>query len=239
MYLFGSSLIRKYFPDFRKPNDIDWITNDVNELKNSVIGKEEYYYIPNSPNREMTPDEIYTVKVSHAIYDIHWKKTMSDIRFLQIKGCKIIPDFLKILREYWVTIHGEQKRTDFEVLPGKFFDDRVRRKIKHDELHTMLNPNPTYKKIINDEEVTPIPEKFQSLSEIDKMELMFEEAFVVAIERFANSPDKVAYHYSQQALVTRLHPVWLADYVILNWSKYYWIPTNSNFFIKYKTIKNS
>jgi len=238
MYLFGSHLIKKYFDDFRKPNDIDWVTNDESEIKKSIVGEEEYYYIPFSPDREMTPDEIYTVKVSHAIYDIHWKKTMSDIRFLQIKGCKVIPDFLTKLREYWVTIHGDQKRTDFEVKPGKFFEDKVRRKINHDDMHQLLNPNPTYKKIINGEEVTPIPEKFLSLSDNDKKELMFEEAFVIAIERFSNRPDKVAYHFSQQALVTRLHPVWLADFIILNWNKHYWIPTNSSFYKKYVTIKN-
>lgn len=238
MYLFGSHLIKKYFDDFRKTNDIDWVTNDESEIKKSIVGEEEYYYIPFSPDREMTPDEIYTVKVSHAIYDIHWKKTMSDIRFLQIKGCKVIPDFLTKLREYWVTIHGDQKRTDFEVKPGKFFEDKVRRKINHDDMHQLLNPNPTYKKIINGEEVTPIPEKFLSLSDNDKKELMFEEAFVIAIERFSNRPDKVAYHFSQQALVTRLHPVWLADFIILNWNKHYWIPTNSSFYKKYVTIKN-
>jgi hypothetical protein len=238
MHLFGSHLINKYFDDFRTPNDIDWITNDESEMKNSIVGKEEYYYMPFSPDREMTPNEIYTVKVSHAIYDIHWKKTMSDIRFLQIKGCKVIPDFLKKLREYWVTIHGDQKRTDFEVLPGKFFEDKVRRKVGHDEMHQLLNPNPTYKKITSGDEVTPLPEKFLSLSESDKTDLMFEEAFVIAIERFTNSPDRVAYQFAQQALVTRLHPVWLADYVIQNWNEKYWIPTKSSFYKKYATIKN-
>lgn len=135
MYLFGSKLIKKHFSDFREPNDTDWVTNDQSKLKPSKIGEEEYYYIPNSPDREMTPNEIYTVKVSHAIYDIHWKKTMSDIRFLQIKGCKIIPDFLKSLRTHWELIHGVQVRTDFEVEPGNFFEDRVRRKL---EITTLL-----------------------------------------------------------------------------------------------------
>jgi hypothetical protein len=58
-----------------------------------------------------------------------------------MKGCKVIPDFLKQLREHWVTIHSEQHRTDFEVEPGDFFEDRVKRKISHDELHQMLNPS--------------------------------------------------------------------------------------------------
>ena len=236
MYLFGSHLIKKYFNDFRVPNDIDWITNDISELKKSTKD-EEYYFIPFSPDREMTADEMYTVKLSHAIYDIHWKKTMSDIRFLQIKGCKVIPDLLKQLREYWITIHGDQKRTDFEVLPGKFFEDRVKRKLDHDDLHKMINPNPTYFKMI-DGGVTPSPSKFSLLTIDEKKELMFEEAFVISIERFSNQPDKNAYNKAQQNLVTRLHPVWLADFVIENWSKWYWTPSISKFYKKYVTIKN-
>lgn len=236
MYLFGSHLIKKYFNDFRVPNDIDWVTNDIYELKKSTKDV-EYYFIPFSPDREMTSDEIYTVKVSHAIYDIHWKKTMSDIRFLQIKGCKVIPDLLNKLREYWIGVHGEQKRTDFEVLPGKFFEDRVRRKFDHDDLHKMLNPNPTYFKMI-DGGVTPNPEKFELLTQDEKKELMFEEAFVISIERFFNQPDKNGYNKAQQNLVTKLHPVWLADFVIENWSKWYWTPGISKFYKKYVTIKN-
>ena len=236
MYLFGSHLIKKYFNDFRVPNDIDWVTNEISELKKSTKN-EEYYFIPFSPDREMTTDEMYTVKVSHAIYDIHWKKTMSDIRFLQIKGCKVIPDLLNQLREYWIGVHGEQKRTDFEVLPGKFFEDRLKRKFDHDDLHKMINPNPTFLKII-DVGVTPNPEKFALLTQDEKKELMFEEAFVISIERFLNQPDKIAYNKAQQNLVTRLHPVWLADFVIENWSKWYWTPSISKFYKEYVTIKN-
>lgn len=238
MHLFGSHLIKKHFGDFRTPNDIDWITNDESEMKKSIPGKEEFYYMPFAPDREMTPDEIYTVKASHAIYDIHWKKTMSDIRFLQIKGCQIVPELFAQLREYWNEIHGDQNRTDFEVMPGKFFEDKVRRKIGHDEMHALLNPNPTYKKIVDEEEVTPMPEKFWRLSEPERTELMFEEAFVIAIERFPNSPDRVSYQFAQQALVTRLHPIWMADYVIQNWNEKYWMPTKSGFYKKYATIKN-
>jgi hypothetical protein len=237
MYLFGSKLIKKYFSDFREPNDTDWVTNDKSKLKPSKIGKEEYYYIPFSPNREMTADEIYTVKVSHAIYDIHWKKTMSDIRFLQIKGCKILPDLLKDLRLHWESVHGLQKRVDFEVEPGNFFEDRVRRKVNHDELHQMINQTPTYLKMIQNG-VNPNPTKYHKLTEDEKREVLFEESFVIAIERFSKANDRMAYHIAQQSLVTRLHPVWLADEVIKNWNKWYWNPQNSKFYNKYKEIKN-
>ena len=238
MYLFGSQLIKKMFSDFREPKDIDWVTNDVTKLKKSIIGKEEYYFIPNTPDREMTADEIYTLKVSHAIYDINWKKTMSDIRFLQMKGCKLIPDFLTQLRAYWETVHGLQKRTDFEVKPGQFFDDRVKRKLNHDDLHKMLNPVPTYlKMIVND--VNPSPERFfNDLTDDERKEVLYEEAFVIAMERLGHLPTRAAYNSAQQNLVTRLHPVWLADFIIEHWNDYYWNATNSKFYEQYKTIKN-
>jgi hypothetical protein len=225
------------FSDFREPKDIDWVTNDITKLKKSIIGKEEYYFIPNTPDREMTADEIYTVKVSHAIYDINWKKTMSDIRFLQMKGCKLIPEFLTKLRIYWETVHGVQKRTDFEVKPGKFFDDRIKRKLNHDDLHKMLNPTPTYlKMIVND--LNPSPEKFYDLTEDERKEVLYEEAFVIAMERLGHLPTRAAYNNAQQNLVTRLHPVWLADFIIEHWNDYYWNATNSKFYEQYKTIKN-
>jgi hypothetical protein len=226
------------FSDFREPKDIDWVTNDVTKLKKSIIGKEEYYFIPNSPDREMTADEIYTVKVSHAIYDINWKKTMSDIRFLQMKGCKLIPEFLTQLRSYWETVHGVQKRTDFEVKPGKFFDDRIKRKLNHDDLHKMLNPTPTYlKMIVND--VNPSPERFfNNLTDDERKEVLYEEAFVIAMERLGHLPTRAAYNSAQQSLVTKLHPVWLADFIIEHWNDYYWNATNSKFYEQYKTIKN-
>lgn len=236
MYLFGSKLIKKIFPDFREPNDEDWITNNKDELKKSIVGKQEYYYIPFSPDREMTADEIYTVKVSHAIYDIHWRKTMSDIRFLQIKGCQVIPELLSQLRKHWETIHGPQKRVDFEVEEGKFFDDRVKRKVNHDDLHKMLNPTPTYlKMIVND--VNPDEDKFFALPLNDQKEVLFEEAFVIALERFSKQNNRLSYNTAQQSLVTRLHPIWIADYIILNWNKWYWNPTISKYYENFLTLK--
>lgn len=236
MYIFGSKLIKKIFPDFREPNDEDWVTNIESEMKESIIGKKEYYYIPFTPDREMTADEIYTVKVSHAIYDIKWQKTMTDIRFLQIKGCQVIPEFLTKLREFWIKVHGVQKRVDFDIESDKLFKDNVKREIPHDDLHLMLNPNPTYLKMVDG--IKPNKEKFTILAEEEKKELLFEESFVIAIERFASS-DRLSYKKAQQILVTRLHPIWLADFIILNWNKWYWIPTNSKFYNNFLKINNN
>ena len=234
MHLFGSKLIKKYFPDFRDPNDTDWVTNDITEYNNMLSTKSRYneiYYIPSTPNREMTPDEIYTLKFSHAIYDIHWEKTMSDIRFLQIKGCKLIPQFLKDLREFWNIKHN-QKRCDFNIEEDMFFKDNVKREIPHDELHLIFNPNPSYKLIVD--KVKPSKDKFISLTTKQKDDIVWEEAYVIAIERYIkNFPFRTAYKKSQKDLITRLHPVWLADYIIINWNEFF--TPKINYYEYYKT----
>jgi hypothetical protein len=234
MYLFGSKLIKKIYPDFREPNDSDWVTNDLNEYNSNISKKtkqNEIYYIPSTPDREMTADEIYTLKVSHAIYDIHWEKTMSDIRFLQLKGCKVIPELLKEFRDWWSVKHAD-KRCDFSVDENSFFKDNVKRKIPHDELHLIFNSNPSYKLIVDG--ITPIESKFLSLSPKQKDDVVWEEAFVIAIERYINNfPYRTAYKRAQRDLITRLHPIWLSDYIIINWNKFF--TTKINYYEHYKT----
>ena len=238
MILFGSHIIKQTYDDFRTPNDRDWYTTDPTVTLPVSNPKDEYYLMECMPDREPTMDEMLTLKVSHAIYDIKWQKTMSDIRFLQIKGHKTIPELLSNLREHWKKVHGKQHRTDFEVEPGKFFEDRVKRKTDHDELHRLINPSPTYLGMIENG-VTPNEELFRNMPDVDRTEVLFEEAFVLAIERFSNLPDMTAYNRAQNLLVTTLHPTWLADEVIKNWNRNYWTPSKSRFYEKYKEIKNN
>jgi hypothetical protein len=224
MYIYGSTLIKKIFTDFRNPKDIDYVTNDIDKYNREISNIQpgtELHYIPCTPSREMSADEIYTLKVSHAIYDIHWRKTMSDIRFLQIKGCKIIPDFLQKLRLHWESVHTNKKRCDFDTEEQMFFKDKVKRITPHDDLHKIINPNPSYKFVV--EGVKPIKDKFDRLPNLIKNDICFEEAYVISIERFYSKlPFRIAYNRAQQALITRLHPIWLADWVILNWKDYFW-----------------
>jgi hypothetical protein len=239
MFIYGSQLVKRLFPDFREPKDIDYVTNDLTEYQNQISqipSGTELHCIPCSPNREMTADELYTLKVSHAIYDIHWQKTMSDIRFFQMKGCKIIPQFLSELRDHWSLVHKNKKRCDFEVEEEMFFKDNVKRTISHDDLHHIINPNPKYQLIVDG--VKPNKDKFDSLSLLDKNDVCLEEAYVISIERFYGKlPFRTAYNKAQQSLVTRLHPIWLADWVILNWKDYFWTP-KIDYYEIYETAVN-
>lgn len=224
IYQFGSTLIKTIFPDFRNPRDRDYVTNNpyfatVNSQENKPTV--ETYYIPFSPDREMTADEIYTVKVSHAIYDISWQKHMSDIRFLQIKGCKVDKALLSELRDFWRTVHtnGKHSRFDFSA-KDDIFNDEVDRKIDHDKLHLLFNPELMYKKFCNG--YIPDEEKWNSLDAETKDIICFEEAYVISLERFYTQlPKNAAYNKGQNLLVTKLHPLFIADYVIENWSKLY------------------
>ena len=238
MFIYGSQLAKKLFTDFRQPKDIDYVTNDISEYQMQlplITRGTEIHYIPCTPNREMTPDELYTLKVSHAIYDIHWQKTMSDIRFFQLRGCKIIPEFLSELRKHWEVKHAN-KRCNFEKNEKMFFVDNVSREIPHDDLHKIFNPTPSYNLVV--EGIKPFKEKFDPLSDIDKDNICWEEAWVIAIERFyPKLPYRTAYNKAQQSLVTRLHPTWLADYIIDNWSSTFWTP-KTNYYEIYKTRTN-
>lgn len=223
MYNFGSTIIKKHFDEFRQPNDRDLITNSIDEFrKYKKKANEEVYYIPFSPNREMTPHEIYTVKVSHAIYDINWSKTMSDIRFLQMKGCRLYRPLFDQLREFWKIKHNN-KRQNFNMDQTEFFNDNVKRKLPHDKLHEIFNPEPSYKKIVNG--VKPDKKLFDQLSYNEKRDICNEEAYVVACERFIDKyPMAVSYHMAQKLLVTKLHPEFIADFVINNWKNDFWTP---------------
>lgn len=98
----GSQLVKKLFNDFREPRDIDWVTNDITKLRPHTGKGEEFYYVRPTPDREMTADEIYTYKISHMVYRYGWSKVYDDVMFLRSKGCKVIPGYLKELRDFWL-----------------------------------------------------------------------------------------------------------------------------------------
>jgi hypothetical protein len=88
-------------------------------------------------------------------------------------------------------------------------------------------------------EVSPSPEMFWSMTDLERREAIYEEAFVIAIERHSHLPDKAAYSAAQRDLITRLHPVWLADFVIEGWSRDFWMPTKSTYYEIYAKTKNN
>lgn len=251
MYLFGSSLIRKQYPNFREPADIDYVTNSAAEYIELALNgpkldpetgkKIEYHFLPFLPDRELTLDELLTIKQAHAIYDVNWDKTMGDIKFLTkvyLRGRVHARDdkFTNVAEKFFAGTHTV-KRTDFNRPLETFFDDNVDREIPHDELHLMLHDFPAYKAIVKPGSAKPLPENFHDLPWYRQCDVLFEEAFVIAIERYRKLKlPYSAYYAAQRDLITRLHPEWLAKIAVDRWAYTLSCPRDHRSFNRYMEL---
>ena len=71
-----------------------------------------------------------------------------------------------------------------ELQKSKFFNRyAIPRFFYHDELHLFVSSNPVYKRVLDDQ-VNVSEERFNNLSDSDKVLLFWEESFVLALERY-------------------------------------------------------
>jgi hypothetical protein len=230
LYLYGSRAIKYWYPDFREPNDWDFIVSE-RRYKKSDIYKVEYKHIPpvieyiklsrDSDINVLPPNVLYTIKCSHLFWDIKWDKNFADARFLQKKGCKIIEPLFYELYEYWKKVHGNNQRSDLTLDKKEFFNNKLNRELKidHDYLHTLLNPTPIYTKILKDgAEVEVDVEKFDNLSYQYKCKLVEEEVMVMAWERGRKTGNYFT-SYTKMFKKFFMHhaPIWEAKFIIENW----------------------
>ena len=93
--IIGSTAIKYWYPDFRRePKDLDIIKGMyADDLR--TTGKMEWLENPilrnhfTKPILYITPNELYTLKMSHLFWNINWEKHMFDVQFLRDKGCKL------------------------------------------------------------------------------------------------------------------------------------------------------
>lgn len=188
--IYGSTAIKFWFPDFdREPHDLDIITDEVTKNSNNT----EYYWISafnylvnNDHQTYVTPDFLYTIKVSHASWDVNWVKTMKDIEFLKSKGCVLDKPFYNLLYKEWTKIHGK-KNVKLSVKNEDFFNSNISRKYDHDELHLLFKYyerplNESIRKDLNSPACSE--ELWNKLSYNDKLKTTQEELFVLTAERF-------------------------------------------------------
>lgn len=250
MIYIGSIAAKHWFPDFREPKDADFLVKNVKSVSNALevnSKRVEYYdvppiykYIENPHSLYLSPDLLYTLKVSHCLWDIHWDKTMFDIQFFQNKGCKLNVELFYELYEYWKSIHNT-KRTNFDKSNEDFFNDKVVRTYNHDDLHRIImkTDQPLFnliKKDLNGAEIDA--DLFGKLDITTKFDIVREEAYVIALERWLipeiTSNPQVAYSRALKALITRLSPVWLVLFIAENYSTLKKL--DSNFYLKFKEI---
>lgn len=223
--LIGSSAIKYHFEDFtRVPKDTDYIGVNPSVGK---ISREEFLANPteymknpvfdNYPHDVLLPNDIYTLKISHIFWNIKWEKHMYDIQFLKGKGCILQMTLFHKLYDYWVTLHGPNKRSELNMSKEDFFDNALKT-YDHDYLHTLINPNPTYKKVLKDGADVDVSQlKFEKLSHDEKLDLVREEVYVMAYERLGNRDYRVAYSWMLKKFILQHAPMFEALFIVQNY----------------------
>jgi hypothetical protein len=142
---------------------------------------------------------------------------MFDIVFLKEHGAKLIRPLFDELYEYWNQFHGKNQRSDLTMTAESFFDNALT-KYDHDVLHTYINPTPTYFKVLKDgAEVEVSEDKFNLLSDEDKMQLVREKVYVMAFERLFNRDYRVAYNWMLKKFIMNHAPLYEALFIIDNY----------------------
>lgn len=221
--LIGSRAAKHWFPDYREPRDWDYLIapgesriGDCHIAEEGLVAFLDYDIAP--------PEMLYTLKVSHAFWPIHWEKTMHDIKFFQSKGIKLDEALFKELYKFWEVRHSK-KRANLNVSNEKFFTSSVPRKYVHDSLHEAVKyyDEPMYKKVKDDLSKAFIPRKnFEALSFEDKCKLAREETYVTALERYLIPGDfkmdeLTAYRKASKLLITSMSKGFFPKFIVENW----------------------
>lgn len=229
--LVGSTAAKEFFPDFREPNDIDYFSD---YLKPSRDPRVEVFWQPALLNwfdadeeRTATPDELYTIKVSHAFWRLRnqsWEKHMTDIAYFQDKNCQLVPQLYDILYAIWEERYGK-KRANLNVSAEEFFTPTVVRKYDHDSIHRSIayGDRPLYESILRDNaDVAVSRDKFMALSADDKLRLVREEIYATALERILIPRDyrasqDGAYDWALRQTITSFSKGWFPLWVVCNY----------------------
>ena len=227
--LVGSNAARQYFSDFRQPKDIDYLVlENVAKQKGieytNVSGRPAYKQIFDSVGAIATPVQLYTMKLGHCFWNIHWAKTMGDIRFFQKKGVAYDPQLLNSLIADNTLLHGP-KRAYLNKSNEAFFTDAVKRKYVHDDVHRKVAyyDAPLFNKIKTDKSKAMVSKKmFDELDFHDRIKVCREEICVTALERCVIpgllSPTH-AYRKSICLLMTSMTKGWFPLFMALNWQE--------------------
>lgn len=240
--IIGSVAANHWFADFRKPkNDIDILCSVPHGEYQSFICVPDKYYNLKSEHQYhasaeyilgrkehglfMIPDELYTLKVSHAHWNIKFEKTLQDIAFFKSKGCLLDLDMYNHLVKTWEGIHGDKSKVNLNKTVDEFFSDNINRIYPHEYLHQEVKfyDKPMHEYIKQDgSEVLCSEIKFWRLSNQQRIDCCLEEIIVTAIERGRLSKVSLdgmirsAIIKAHKKLCTSMTKGWYARYLIMN-----------------------
>lgn len=232
----GSVALNKIFGYvYRDPKDLDYF-GEVDSLTNTGMVTEPFWHDSfkgTQLDRDgyATLDEMYTIKVSHAYWELKngsWNKHIYDMIKLKEFGAKLDEDLHKLLYPVWVEIHG-RKQMNLSQAAGDFFADAVTRIYDHDSIHESVayNDVPLYEAILKDGESVDIdPDKlWNGLSFEDQVKLFREEIAATALERWM-IPTKyrfsagLAYKLALRKTIVSLTRGKSARFIVTNYEKF-------------------
>jgi hypothetical protein len=224
----GSTATKHWFPEARDPFDLDILSSTAISSPGVVDvqwhDEAEFLILNNKDKTFADPNTLFTMKVSHAHWDIKWDKTMFDIQFLKEHGCNLNFELYKRLFKVHQNIHGK-KQVNLKQKVQDFFDDNVCRKYNHEFLHEIVSfgKKPFHEYLRDDKEsVWCSEEKFNLLSYEDQIKGVLEEIMVTSIERFSLTADdsyskiRSSLDKAHKLLVTSMTTGWFARFLILN-----------------------
>lgn len=235
----GSVALNELIGRRRDPKDYDVWTNDdkVRSMPfNMGLPVESFWhdglieFFENRTSNTYLPtlDDLYTIKVSHAGWELRngsWDKHMSDIVALKHAGAKLQFDQFKRLYKIWEDVHGSKK---LKLQKGKddFFTDAVVRKYDHDSLHASVayGDYPLYEDILKDgSEVDVDMAKIRALPFDTQVKLYREEIYATALERKVIPSDytisaRKAYAWATRRTITSLTRGWSSRFLIENYN---------------------
>lgn len=244
----GSSALKQAGIQFRAPKDIDvFCIEHVEGFDCIPVTQEVLNLCETLPGTNcVTPDTVYTIKMSHLPWDIKFQKHKSDVLYLKSIGCKLLPDLYKALGEYWTKVNGNKPYLSLYQKKDDFFTDFVTYIYPHDDLHLLVAypDSPMYTKVLKEgEEVAIDKSKFDALPLNDKLRLFQEEIVVVAIERWLVNPKCCgkyswfqAYFLALHKTVTALTKGWASRFIVEN-IDYYNVPDFEYFRYALQTLK--
>lgn len=197
--LIGSAAMKTHFPDFREPKDVDYLADQNHYFIPDVTGPRRDIFIDErlsewSWSSVATPNELYTLKISHSFWNLHgtWNKHAADILFLQRNGALFIPELYDILLPIWKEKH-RPKRTSLNQTKEEFFGDAVTRKYDHDSVHRSVayEPGkPLYETFLREgSDVMVDNAKFWALPHETRLKAFREEVMATALERWVIPKD--------------------------------------------------
>jgi len=229
MIIIGSTAIKYFFKDFkREPKDLDTAVDSkygyknkpgVEYLYNPIICQEKYskYWWFGYLN----PTGLLTLKMSHLFWDTNWNKHMFDVQFLLDKGVEYDQELFFELVEFWKEYLPKIRRSNLAISKEDFFTNAVNYdEHEHDYLHTLINPSPMYSRLLKDGcEVELDENKFHLLTFEEKLEVVREETYVMAYERFKKLHYIPAFKRMLDQIIMKHAPIYIATFAILNYKE--------------------